>query len=64
MKGIFPLFIGLFVLVQETFVLLSLPKSARKFFSLTVHYLTSFVPIAQQTGQAVVPGRLYLIMCL
>ncbi len=30
----------------------------------TVHYFTSFVPIAQQAGQAVVPGRLSLNMCL
>ncbi len=31
---------------------------------LTLHYFTSFVPIAQQAGQAVVPRRLSLNMCL
>ncbi len=31
---------------------------------LTVHYFNSFVPIAQQSGQAVVLGRLSLIMCV
>jgi hypothetical protein len=31
---------------------------------LTVHYLHSFVPIAQQAGQAAVMGRLSLRMCL
>jgi hypothetical protein len=34
------------------------------FFLLTIHYFTSFVPIAQQAGQAVVPRRLYLNMRL
>jgi hypothetical protein len=34
-----------------------------KFF-LTVHYFISFVPIAQQVGQAVVLGRLSLSLCL
>jgi hypothetical protein len=33
-------------------------------FFFTVHYFTSFVPIAQQAGQAVVPSRLSHIMCL
>jgi hypothetical protein len=37
-------------------------------FFLTVHYFTSFVPIAQQAGQAAgqapVLGRLSLCMCL
>jgi hypothetical protein len=33
-------------------------------FFLTVHYLNSFVPIAQQAGQAAVLGRLSLSVCL
>ncbi len=33
-------------------------------FFLTVHYFNSFVPIAQQAGQAAVLGRLSLNMCL
>ncbi len=33
-------------------------------FSLTVHYFTSCVPIAQEAGQAVVPRRLSLNMGL
>jgi hypothetical protein len=31
---------------------------------LTVHFFNSFVPIAQQAGQAAVLGRLSLSMCL
>jgi hypothetical protein len=31
---------------------------------LTVHFFYSFVPIAQQAGQAAVLGRLSLSMCL
>jgi hypothetical protein len=30
----------------------------------TVHYFNSFVPIAQQAGQAAVLGRLSLSLCL
>jgi hypothetical protein len=30
---------------------------------LTVHYFTSFVPIARQAGQAVVPRRLFFQTC-
>jgi hypothetical protein len=37
---------------------------SRKYFYLTVHYFNAFVPIAQQAGQAVVPGRLSLNMWL
>ncbi len=33
-------------------------------FFLTVHYLISFVPIAQQAEQAAVLGRLSLSVCL
>jgi hypothetical protein len=33
-------------------------------FFLTVHYFNSFVPIAQQAGQAAVLGRQSLSMCL
>ncbi len=38
--------------------------STKYFFFLTVHYLNSFVPIAQQAGQAAVLGRLSLSVCL
>jgi hypothetical protein len=38
--------------------------SNSKLPSSTVHYCSSFVPIAQQAGQAVVPGRLSLNKCL
>ncbi len=31
---------------------------------LIVHYFNAFVPVAQQAGQASVPGRLSLCMCL
>ncbi len=31
---------------------------------LTVHFFTSFVPIAQQARQAIVPRRLSINMCL
>jgi hypothetical protein len=33
-------------------------------FFLTAYYFNIFIPIAQQPGQAVMPGRLSLIMCL
>ncbi len=33
-------------------------------FFLTVHYFNSFVPVAQQAGQAAVLGRLSLNVCL
>jgi hypothetical protein len=33
-------------------------------FIFTVHYFNSFVHIAQQAGQAAVPGRLSLSVCL
>jgi hypothetical protein len=36
----------------------------KKIFLATTLYFTSFVPIAQQAGQAVVPRRLSLNMCL
>jgi hypothetical protein len=35
----------------------------QKNFSLAVHYIYSFVPIAQQAGQAAVLDRLSLCMC-
>ncbi len=37
---------------------------AQNIFSLAVHYINSFVPIAPQAGQAVVLGRLSINMCL
>ncbi len=39
-------------------------RPSTKYFFLTIHNLTSFVPIAQQAGQAAVLGRLSLSMCL
>ncbi len=38
--------------------------SALAIFFLTAHYFTSFVPVAQQAGQAVMTRRLSLNMCL
>jgi hypothetical protein len=38
--------------------------AVQNIFVLTIHYLYSFVPIAQQAGQAAVLGRLTLSMCL
>jgi hypothetical protein len=48
--------------VQEIFVLSWLPLSAqyKNLFFLAVHNFNSFVPIAQQAGQAAVLGRLSL----
>ncbi len=40
----------------------SLPST--KYFFLTVHYFNSFVPIAEQVGQAAVLGHLPLSVCL
>ncbi len=39
-------------------------RPSTKYLQLTVHYFTSFVPIVQQAGQAVVPHRLSLITYL
>ncbi len=70
MKGLHPSilgwFIGFVVQVQEIFVLpwLLLSAQSKIFFFLTVHCFNSFVPIAQQAGQAVVLGRLSLSMYL
>jgi hypothetical protein len=59
-------FVGLVAPVQRDFcpVLAALVGPAQNIFLLTIPYLTSFLPIAQQAGQAVVPGRLSLNMCL
>ncbi len=45
-------------------VLAALVGLVQNIFFLTVHYFNSFVPIAQQAGQAVVLGHLSLSMCL
>jgi hypothetical protein len=52
--------------VQKIFILPWLLWSAQYkiFFFLTVHYFNLFVPIAQQSGQAVVQSRLSLKVCL
>jgi hypothetical protein len=44
--------------------LAALVSLVQNIFFLAVHYFTSFVPIPKQAGQAVVPGRLYLNICL
>jgi hypothetical protein len=44
--------------------LVALVGPVQNIFFLTVHYFNSFVPIVQQTGQAVVRGRLSLNVCL
>ncbi len=44
--------------------LVALVGPVQNMFFLTVHYLSSIVPIVQQAGQAVVMGRLSLSMFL
>ncbi len=44
--------------------LAALVSPMQNIFVLTVHYFTLCVPIAQQTGQPVVQGRLSLNMCI
>jgi hypothetical protein len=44
--------------------LAALVGSVQNIVFLTVHYFNSFVPIAQQSGQAVVLGCLSLSICL
>ncbi len=44
--------------------LAALVGPVKNIFFLTVHYFNSFVPIAQQAGQADVLGRLSLSVCL
>jgi hypothetical protein len=39
-------------------------RPSTNIFFLTVHYFNSFVPIAQEAGQAAVLGRLSLSICL
>ncbi len=39
-------------------------RPSTKYFFLNVHYFNSFVPLAQQAGQAAVLGRLSLSVCL
>jgi hypothetical protein len=56
-------FVGLVEQVQEIFVLPWLLKPTYYNFFLTVHYFISFVPVAQQAGQAVVPRRLKMSVC-
>ncbi len=58
--------VGLVMPVQEIFCFAwaALVNLIKIFLFSPVHYFNSFVPIAQQAGQAVVPGRLSLSMCL
>ncbi len=44
--------------------LIAVVGPVQNMFFLTVHYFSSFVPIAQQAGQAVVLGHLSLNVCL
>jgi hypothetical protein len=44
--------------------LAALVRREKKFFSLTTHFFTLWIPIAQQPARAVVPGRLSLNMYL
>ncbi len=44
--------------------LAALVSQVQNIFSSTAHYFSLFVPIAQQPGQAVVPGHLSFNMCL
>jgi hypothetical protein len=39
-------------------------RPCTKYFFITIHYFTSFVPIAQQAGQAALLGHQSLNMCL
>jgi hypothetical protein len=58
-------YVGLGVPVQEIFVVLAaLVGPEQNIFFLTEHFFSSFVPIAQQDGQAAVLGHLPLSMCL
>jgi hypothetical protein len=45
-------------------VLAALVGQVQKYFFITIHYFTSFVPIAQQAGQAALLGHPSLNMCL
>ncbi len=57
-----PSFVGSLGLLCRNKICLSYPgcfsQPSTKYFSFTAHYFTFCVPIAQQAGQAVVPGRL------
>jgi hypothetical protein len=44
--------------------LAALVSPVQNIFFLTAYYFNLFIPIAQQPGQAVMPGLLSLIMCL
>ncbi len=58
-------FFGLVVLVQEILVLPGCSsRPSKKYFFITAHYFHSFVPIAQQAGQAAVLCRRSLSVCL
>jgi hypothetical protein len=51
--------------VKEIFclALAVLDSPVQNIFFLTIHFIRTFVPIGQQTGQAVVLGHLSLGMC-
>ncbi len=57
MKGVLPWLVSLGEICS---VLAALVGPVPKYWFLTVHYFNSFVPIAQQAGQAAVLGRLSL----
>ncbi len=59
------MFVGRVVPVQETLFCLNCSSwPSTKYIFLTIHYFNSFVPIAQQAGQAAILGRLSLSMSL
>jgi hypothetical protein len=62
MKGVLPRMAGWLVGTRDFGpVLAALLGPVQKIFFLTVHFFASFVPIAQQAGQAVVPVHLSLL---
>jgi hypothetical protein len=59
-------FVGPILAVQEVFypALAALVGPVQNSFFLTVHYFSSIVHITKQVGQAVLSGRLSLIVCV
>ncbi len=66
MEAFLGCFAGLFMPVQEIFVLslAALVRPVQNIFFLAIHYSSLFVPIDQKPRQAVMQGRLSLIVCL
>jgi hypothetical protein len=67
MKGILPCLVrwALCAITRDFYpALAALIAKVQNIFFLIVQYFNSFVPVAQQAGQAIVPGHLPLNMCL